>query len=32
MAGPHAGICFFSLALSFGKEPGDDQFVDDATA
>ena len=31
LAGPHAGLCFFSLALSFGREPGDDQFVDDAT-
>jgi multiple sugar transport system substrate-binding protein len=31
LAGPHAGMCFFSLALSFGKEAGGDQLVDDAT-
>jgi multiple sugar transport system substrate-binding protein len=31
LAGPHAGICFLSLALSFGQEPGGDHLVDDAT-
>jgi multiple sugar transport system substrate-binding protein len=31
LAGPHALMCFFSLALSFGKEPGGDQLVDDET-
>jgi multiple sugar transport system substrate-binding protein len=31
LAGPHAGICFFSLALSFGQEPGGDHLIDDAT-
>jgi multiple sugar transport system substrate-binding protein len=31
IAGPHAGNCFFSLALSFGQEPGGDNLVDEAT-
>ncbi len=31
LAGPHAGICFFSLALSLGQEPGGDHLIDDAT-
>ncbi|MBV9290163.1 MAG: extracellular solute-binding protein [Hyphomicrobiales bacterium] len=31
LAGPHALMCFFSLALSFGPPPGGDDLVDDAT-
>jgi multiple sugar transport system substrate-binding protein len=31
LAGPHAVLCFFSLALSFGRAPGGDDLVDEAT-
>jgi len=32
LAGPHAAMCFFALALSFGRAVGGERLVDDVTA
>ena len=32
LAGPHAAMCFFSLALSFGQAAGGEHLVDEVTA
>jgi multiple sugar transport system substrate-binding protein len=32
LAGPHAALCFFSLALGFGLEAGGEHLVDEITA